>query len=110
MLGSLPAGVVSTRGYLGCLAGLELGQEAAHPLAGGDTLVPSTEVTQGCTGDHIAATNITYFMRCYGPILFILTTVVRRDGMEVHCTNSNPLSSGLTLDSPLQFSLWQENY
>ena len=53
MLGSLPAGVVSTRGYLGCLAGLELGQEAAHPLAGGDTLVPSTEVTQGCTGDHI---------------------------------------------------------
>ena len=50
MLGSLPAGVVSTRGYLGCLAGLELGQEAAHPLAGEHTLVPSTEVTQGCTG------------------------------------------------------------
>ena len=53
MFGELPAGILSKTGYLGCLAGLELGGPegvAPHPLE--DAVVPSTEVTRGCQGEQ----------------------------------------------------------
>ena len=48
MFGHLPTGILSRHGYQGCLASLELGDQAGHPLV--EAVVPSMEVTHGCRG------------------------------------------------------------
>ena len=48
MYGKLPAEIVSTKGYQGCLASLDLGGEAADPL--NNAVVPSSLVEEGCDG------------------------------------------------------------
>ena len=48
MYGKLPAEIVSTKGYQGCLASLDLGGEAADPL--NNAVVPSSQVEEGCDG------------------------------------------------------------
>ena len=51
MFGNLPKGILSSHGYLGCLASVELGHVASHPIA--DAVVPSQHVMQGCQGKII---------------------------------------------------------
>lgn len=50
MFGKLPKGILSTHGYLGCVANLELGHTSADPLL--DAVVPSQEVVRGCQGKY----------------------------------------------------------
>ena len=48
MYGKLPQEIVSTFGYQGCIASLDLNGEAANPMR--KALVPSEHVTEGCEG------------------------------------------------------------
>ena len=48
MFGHLPEGILSQQGYRGCLASLELADQAISPLA--EAVVPSHHVVQGCQG------------------------------------------------------------
>ena len=49
MYGTLPKQILSTFGYQGCLASIDLNGEAADPIA--NALVPSTLIAEGCDGE-----------------------------------------------------------
>ena len=51
MFGHLPAGILSSQGYTGCLASLELAHQAVRPLL--EAVVPSDQVVHGCQGKFI---------------------------------------------------------
>ena len=48
MFGHLPHGILSQQGYRGCLATLELADQAVSPLL--EAVVPSDQVVHGCQG------------------------------------------------------------
>ena len=49
MYGKLPIEITSTHGFLGCLASIDLNDEAVEPID--HALVPSASVEQGCHGE-----------------------------------------------------------
>ena len=50
MYGKLPNKVLSTFGYQGCLASIDLNGEAADPI--NNALIPSSLVAEGCEGKN----------------------------------------------------------
>ena len=52
MYGKLPSEILSNVGFQGCLASLELNDEAADPI--NNALVPSEYVSNGCDGEYIS--------------------------------------------------------
>ena len=49
MYGKLPSEILSNVGFQGCLASIELNEEAADPI--NNALVPSEFVSSGCDGE-----------------------------------------------------------
>ena len=80
MYGKLPRQIVSSFGYQGCLASLELNGEAADPI--NNALIPSDFVNDGCEGEtvldrphSILDTFICTSVRSSSPLFYIICSL-----------------------------------